>query len=445
MLSRKGLLVLGVLACVAASCSSGTVTSPAGPVTEPPAVANACANSTPPPSRSAGAGRRAVVAKQPLRGLIDLGQVSADNMPEPPYNTIYFACQRKASISGIVVNDTWESLQPGGEGAPLDTRTIDAALQTIAAYDQTQGRTLGVRLRVWAGINAPGWAKSIGGSPIAICDGTAVPASPPPSDVASPASPTPCPAAAIRTVGPFWSSAYESAWRNVQIQLAKKYDGNPIVNEVSVSSCSSLTSEPFVQPEDAFSRRNMIAAGYTDALYQTCLANAIPLDYAIAWRSTIVDYSFNPLRKIDVTPPQTDLAFSEGVMRLCRKALKARCALLDEALAKFTPPPSPLPSQTPSTAQNYYAMWNYMESLGGEITFQTASPPNLLAAWGTNAGGWNAAIDLAHQFGASSVELFPQKSTGSCTDPPSRLWVDGYTCFSAGTMLRWKSIIDGGS
>ncbi len=76
----------------------------------------------------------------------------------------------------------------------------------------------------------------------------------------------------------------------------------------------------------------MIAAGYTDARYQTCLTNAIPGDYAIAWHNTIVDYSFNPFRQIDMQPPQTDLAFTEGVMRLCRTTLKVRCALLNEAL-----------------------------------------------------------------------------------------------------------------
>ena len=111
-------------------------------------------------------------------------------------------------------------------------------------------------------------------------------------------------------------------------------------------------------------------------------SNAIPGDYAVAWHDTIVDYSFNPFRSIDVTPPATDLTFTEHVMNACRKALHARCALLDEALAKFTPPPSPQPSHTPSTAQSYYAMWSYMESLGGEITFQTVLAAELARGLG---------------------------------------------------------------
>jgi hypothetical protein len=305
-------------------------------------------------------------------------------------------------------------------------------------------------LRVWAGIDAPNWAKSIGGAPILICDGNAVPASPTPSPTPASssqpraqASPTPCPAVAIRTVGRFWSSPYEAAWRAVQYQLAKKYDAGAAVNEVTVSSCSSLTSEPFVQSEDAFSRDSLESGGYTDLKYQQCLANAIPNDYALAWHATPVAYSFNPFRMIQVTPPQTNLAFTEAVIDGCRAVLHGRCVLLNEALAKFTPPPStPAPSQTPSTAQSYYAMWKYMRAKGGAITFQTASPPNLLAAWGTNVAGWNSAVHLGAQFGASSIELFPPERFAPCTTPPNRLWFNGYTCFKNAAMQSWKNELE---
>ena len=135
--------------------------------------------------------------------------------------------------------------------------------------------------------------------------------------------------------------------------------------------------------------------------------NAIPGDYAVAWHKTIVDYSFNPFRSIDVTPPATDLTFTEHVMNAVPQGtLHARCALLDEALAKFTPPPSPQPSRTPSTAQSYYAMWNYMESLGGEITFQTPRRRTCSRLGVRMRADGAPPFALAHQFGASSVELF---------------------------------------
>jgi hypothetical protein len=373
--------------------------------------------------------------KTPIHGLIDLGQVVADDMPEPPSNTLYYVCRRRAAISGIVVNETWEHMQRNG-GRTIDTSSIDAALTAIAAYNAKPGRSLGVRLRVWAGIDAPQWVKNVGGAPIRICDQDAVPAA---SSLQAAAAPTPCPSAAIRTVGRFWSARYERAWRQFESLLAKAYDGDARVNEISLSSCSSLTSEPFVQPEDTYSRANLIAAGYTDAKYRNCLLHAVELDYVPYWHRTPVDFSFNPFRAIDATPPVSDLAFTKTVIDECRAVAGTRCILLNETMAKFTPPPSPNPQQTPSIAQSYYEMWSYMRRQGGSITFQTAGPPKLLSAWQTNRAGWDAAVSLAHRFGASALEIFPPKYGAPCYDKPARAWVSGYTCFRPQVLAGWSN------
>jgi hypothetical protein len=362
-------------------------------------------------------------------------------MQVPPPNTIYYVCRRQGAISGIVVNDTWSHLQPQTAGEKINTSAIDAAIATVARYNQFPGHSLGVRLRIWAGINAPDWAKSIGGEPVAICEQNAVPKSESaPRDIPlQEATPTPCPTVAVRTVGRFWSDAYDAPWRRLQARLAKKYDANPMIDEVSLSSCSSLTSEPFVQPEDAFSERNLQLAGYNDARYQHCLATAIVRDYAPYWRQTLVDYSFNPFREIDSKPPGTDLKFTEATIDGCRAAIGKRCVLLNETMGKFTPPPSPHPSSTPSLASEYYAMWSYMKKRGGAVTFQTASPPNLLLAWMTNRAGWNHAVSLAASYGAGSLEIFPPKKAGERCTTPARKWVTGYTCFSEKTLSNWKS------
>lgn len=368
-------------------------------------------------------------------------------MEVPPPNTIYYVCRRQGEISGIVVNDTWSHLQPHSSGEKIDTSAIDAVLATIARYNQFPRHSLGVRLRVWAGIDAPDWAKSIGGLPLAICEQNAAPKSSPesgPRDLPlQEPSPTPCPSAAVRTVGRFWSDAYEAPWRRLQARLAKRYDADPMIDEVSVSSCTSLTSEPFVQPEDAFSERSLKSAGYTDARYQHCLAAAIVRDYAPYWRQTLVDYSFNPFREIDSKPPSTDLGFTEATINGCRAAIGPRCVLLNETIGKFTPPPSPQPSATPSLASDYYAMWSYMKQRGGAITFQTASPPNLLLAWLTNRAGWNRAVALAASYGAGSLEIFPPKKAKEPCTTPARKWVTGYTCFSKRLLNNWKSELTG--
>lgn len=385
-----------------------------------------CDGQTPPPNPKND-------TRNPTLGLIDRGQVSAPNMPEPPKNTLYYACRRQRAISGIVVNETWEDLQPQRAGQPIRLTTIENALREIRAYNEIPGRSLTVRLRIWGGIDAPAWAKRIGG-PIAICDQDALP----PPQVPGAISPTPCPSVARRTVGAFWSRAYDDAWQDVQRQLAGRYDRDRTIGDVAVTSCDSLTDEPFVQPEDAYSKDHLLRAGYTDARYRACLAHAVAQDYLPFWHRSPLVFSFNPFRRIQQTPPLTDLAFTKLTIVACRQLASSRCVLNNQTLGKFTPPPSPAPSHTPSLAQDYYAMWRFMRAQGAPISFQTASSPNLTLAWGRSRVGWNAAAQLAHRFGASSLELWPPERVEPCT-APGRNWLSGYTCFSTRRLLEWKS------
>jgi hypothetical protein len=418
--------VFALLAC-AAACSSGTIPSSVAHTNGPFALpSDVCAGQTPPPNLSGD-------ARSSTAGLIDRGQVSAANMPEPPKNTLYYVCRRQKAISAIVVNDTWDDLQPRRADEPIRTTTIDAALREIRAYNNIPGRSLTVRLRIWGGIDAPPWAKTIGG-PISICDQDALP----PAAASVAASPTPCPSLARRTVGAFWSSAYDKAWQDVQQQLARRYDRERTIGDVAVTSCDSLTDEPFVQPEDTYSKARLLEAGYTDARYRACLAHAVGRDYAPFWNRASLVFSFNPFRRIQQTPPSTDVAFTKSTIVSCRRLVARRCVLNNQTLGKFTPAPSPAPSQTPTLAYDYYELWRFMHAQGPPISFQTASSANLTVAWGGSRAGWNAAAQLAHRFGASSLELWPPERVETCT-APGRDWLAGYTCFSSSKLLEWKS------
>lgn len=421
------LLAVSFALLVCAVACNGTT----GPALDVQAVvapaSNVCVGQTPPPNLYGD-------LRFPTLGLIDRGQVSAANMPEPPKNTLYYVCRRQRAISGIVVNDTWKDLQPDREGQPIHLTTIENALREVRAFNGMPGRLVTVRLRIWGGIDAPAWAKRIGG-PISICDQNALPL---PPQVRATASPSPCPSVALRTVGAFWSRAYDTAWQDVQQQLAGRYDRDRTIGDVAVTSCDSLTDEPFVQPEDAYSKESLLRAGYTDARYKACLAKAVPRDYLPFWTHTWLAFSFNPFRSIQETPPVTDLAFTKATIISCRQLAPRRCVLNNQTLGKFTPPPSPAPSQTPSLAADYYAMWRFMRAQGAPISFQTASSGNLTQAWGGSRAGWNAAAQLAHRFGASSLELWPPERVEPCT-APGRDWLAGYTCFSTSKLLEWKS------
>ena len=112
---------------------------------------------------------------------------------------------------------------------------------------------LGVRLRVFAAYAAPGWAKTLDGPPITV--------------------PANLPDNTGGTLGQWWKPGYRSAWAALQQALAARYDTNPVLREVAVSSCSTLTAEPFVMAPSAITAAT--ADGWTASAQQACLDGAL--------------------------------------------------------------------------------------------------------------------------------------------------------------------------
>ena len=71
---------------------------------------------------------------------------------------------------------------------------------------------------------------------------------------------------------------YAAAWRQLQTQLAAKYDTNPLIQEIAVTSCTSFSAEPFFLPDEHVGVKDeplpdttmpaLHEAGYNDATYQ---------------------------------------------------------------------------------------------------------------------------------------------------------------------------------
>ena len=271
-------------------------------------------------------------------------------------------------LGAIVINATWDEIQTTESGA-LDFSVIDDALAQVRTYNAANPSSpLGVKLRVYAGANAPGWAKSLDGAPIQIyrnpngCDGDA----------------GVCPL----TLGRYWMADYISAWRNVQAQLAARYDGEPLVREVAVTSCAQQTDEPFVPTLDSTSKTNLVSAGYTDDEQKACLEGAFD-DYA-AWKATLVDYTFNPFTPLSGS---ADTSFPISVMQACRASLGPRCVIDNHVL------------ESPLNAPND-PLYAEMRTLGAPINFQTGSPEQMNCAW-TETIAQGVAI------GAGAIEVWP--------------------------------------
>ncbi len=348
--------ILGaLLGCIAIAACGGGSLAPANP--SPGATAPGTVTVSPP--------------KIPLRGLLDMQDISwhdTDNATPPPFDISYVQ-GFPGSFGGVVINVAWSQMQSSAN-ATINTSVIDTALASITSYNTTnQSSPLGVKLRIYAGSNAPLWAKDMPGGPITIyrnpagCNGQ--------TDT--------CPL----TVGPYWTTPYITAWRAFQAQVAAKYDTNPLIIAVAVTSCAEQTDEPFVSSTGPISKANLRAAGLTDTLQQSCLSGAMT-DYA-AWTNTDIDYTFNSYNELS---GGLDTAFSQSVMTICRQMAPNRCVLDNHAL------------QTPITSDP--GIYTDIQSMGGLINFQTQAPEGMGCIWPET-------ITQGLILGARAIELWPEK------------------------------------
>jgi hypothetical protein len=257
-----------------------------------------------------------------------------------------------------VVNVTWRQLEPA-QGL-LKVAVIDEALETVRNYNALHPATpLSLRLRVWSGSDAPDWAKELGGPPITVEQHNH-----------------------LATIGRFWSDAYQQAWRQLQSDLAERYDNEPLIHEVTMTSCTSISSEPFILPTDKFSIESLRSAGFTDSAYQHCLIEAWR-DYA-PWVATRIEYPFNPFRGIDSGQLIINWDFSNAVMNTWRQQMGERGILSNYDLK--SPP-----------GNRIVPIYEHMKNLGAPIELQLFAPRNL---------DLEASVAYGISLGASVIELW---------------------------------------
>jgi len=273
-----------------------------------------------------------------------------------------------APVQGFVVNANWADLQPTGPD-DLVTTLIDSQLA------EAQRRHLPVKLRLYAGIDAPDWLKAMTGPPVTVSD--------PVSGVAG-------------TIGRYWIAPFGTAYNNLIVRLAARYDETPELREVNVSRCSTIFSETFLRnaraPENTLA---LVAAGLTVQKDEQCIKEEI--DASKVWRLTRTGIAFNPFQAVQADGTTSiDEAFTQRMMDYCRQSLGGRCVLENNSLRS---PPLP----------DYVAMYSYMRKLGRPIEFQTAAL--------SRVGDLTATIRLAITLGASAVELPAGYDPGALSDP----------------------------
>jgi hypothetical protein len=323
------------------------------------------------------AAAQTTILKPPFHGLLSMGNINfhlTGGIPDNAGDLAAVAAEPAGTFVGLVINLTWAQLEPTQD--TFDFSSLDQALAEVSAYNtQNPNTPLGVRLRIWPGPTAPAWIKALDGfSPVTVfVSGNPV------------------------TVGPFWTPAYGQAWRTLQTQLADQYDPDPLIQGVSVTSCSTGTDEPFVLPTDQASLNNLHTAGFDDASYQKCLRNAVN-DYD-GWQTTYLDFPISPFQLTDSTTIRKSFPFTMQIIDLWKAKKQSQGILSNHGLNS--------PVRT-----SLIPIYSAFQEIGPLIEFQMYSPALFY---------WDNAISYAiSNEGATAIELWPSCScyAGGFADVP---------------------------
>jgi len=334
--------------------------------------------------------------KPPLTGLLDMGVQTAYQSGQPFSTTDPSILDAYAgAFSGIVVNESWSQLEPSP--AVENWSPLDASLSTVLNWNQAHPTTpLGVKLRIFAGYSAPDWVVSESGPPVDIVTGRKGRSS-------------------LKVIGRWWTTPFRQAWNSFQHALAARYDSNPLVRQVSVSSCSSSTGEPFVVSGNRSSLQSLAAAGWTPQLQEQCLDGALA-DYS-GWKHTPITFAFNSL----ITSSGPNASIMTTIMQKCaasRVAGGPTCILGNNDLS----------SSAPSSRLSGPA---YTEIASLEA--HSENPPTVY--FQTSGAAVNCAdIVTGLSYHTSSIELWPPNGH-----------YRGFAAVPLATLKRWNGALTTGS
>jgi hypothetical protein len=283
-----------------------------------------------------------------------------------PKNTIAPVEQKRGLLQGIAIIASWRDLEPTATSGLAPNYEIEQGLALVRRYNTQYPNTpLAVKIRVWGASWAPTWAMRESGGEFTVTH----------TNVHGKLS--------QRILGHVWSPVYRAYWQRLQQQLAARYDGDPLVREVSVNSCMMFTAEPFFIDKTDLAVKGLRENGLTDAAYKACL-DGIFEDYA-PWRRTRFETPLNPFTATDTGTAVQNPNFTLDWMDRCAK-YGARCVYDNHDLTAQA-----------DVSQYLLPIYAKMKNSNQEVEFQTfkASPTDL-----------DAVISNGVQMGASSIELY---------------------------------------
>jgi len=288
-----------------------------------------------------------VTLKPIPRGLIYLGALGfldSDNTPATFNFPQILASYPVGVMSAVVLNVAWFQLEPtpGGYNFTFIEDFLSVLDQYNAAKPAGVPATI-AKLRVMAAAAAPDWVKTFNGTVaplnISILVGSKI---------------------SIIHIPYFWNTTVRGDWQRLQSALAAAYDSDPRIASITDTSCMSHTGEPLIIQAGTYNVPNLLAAGYTDDAYITCLYESW-MDYS-AWKQSPIDRAFNPFRTIQ-GGTKSNFTFAPDLMVYWVEVLGSQAILAQRSLACAPP-------QNNATL----LLEQYMGTLGYPIHYQTCTP-----------------------------------------------------------------------
>ena len=271
----------------------------------------------------------------------------------------------RSIINTRVLNVGWKDLQASQSSELTENNPIDQVIEEVQSQNLADSTlNMRIKLRIFAGIEAPDWLKNLEGSPITISDA---------QDATS------------GTIGRFWTTAFGQAYQELQNKLAAKYDSVPEILDVTISRCMTIYAEPFIRnASNTDNRTALLNAGFTFEADKQCHREQIEAHNV--WTQTRTSLAFNPYQEINQDGSYlNNEAFTEEMMEYCRTVLGIRCVLENNSI------------RTPLLGGDYIAMYAKMKALGPPLFYQTARE------W--KIGDWKQTVQWAIDQGANAVEL----------------------------------------
>ncbi len=304
-----------------------------------------------------------------LTGLVTQGP---NTTLTPPANNFEELKAHPGVYSAAVIQLYWSQLEPS-QGV-FDDSALVSALASLNAYNAQYPTTPVVgKLRIFMGVGTPGWvAAATGPVTVSSSNGTAI------------------------SVGEYWTTGYDALWKQLQDHLAAEYDTNPMIGEVAITSCSSLTGEPFIMPLAPADIATLHQAGYTDSQQMACLTNA-PADYA-SWKNTPLDYTFNAFSQTDTGFGVTNTSFPMQLMASFRAALGTRGVVANHGLQ------DPLTTDAAPIYEEFQTLYSQAQAAGtlSPLEFQTYGP----------TVDWTTAIPFGLTYHPTEIEIWDTVAAG---------------------------------